>query len=93
LLLSAGSFEQASMDTANPMQPIKVVMKRAAFPLVGAMGPFLSDSDSPHGRGSRDAQRANRAKKFIPDLRCAGRIRQLFLGLRAGVFNLSGEYA
>jgi hypothetical protein len=55
LLFSAGAFEQANVDTASPMQPIEIVMKRVTFSLVGAMRPFLSDSDSPHERGSRIA--------------------------------------
>jgi flagellin-specific chaperone FliS len=55
LVFSAENFEQANVDTASPMQLIAMVMKRAAFPLVDAMSPFLSDSDSPHERGSRNA--------------------------------------
>lgn len=42
LLFSAGAFEQANVDMASPMQPIEIVMRRATFPRVGAMSPFLS---------------------------------------------------
>ncbi|HEX6401667.1 MAG TPA: hypothetical protein VF003_00630, partial [Pseudonocardiaceae bacterium] len=68
LLFSAGSFEQANVDTASPMQLIEIVMKRATFPLVDAMSPFLSDSNRFRTRADRAARRLDRVEKLIPDL-------------------------